>query len=151
VIPPGADYLALQVEWLVDALLPAPAEIVIPVASGLGSPPVAVAFTGANNQNVVPLTLAGTILVLPNQRFFLRGDANDDGTITLADPIALLSHLFQGVLIPCEDAGDANDDGMVDISDAVFVLQHLFTGGPPPELPWPVAGSDPTADTLGCS
>ena len=43
-----------------------------------------------------------------------------------------------------------NDDGSLDLSDAVNLLDFLFTGGGAPEAPFPLAGLDPTPDSLGC-
>jgi hypothetical protein len=35
-------------------------------------------------------------------------------------------------------------------SDAVFVISYLFLGEPPPQLPYPICGPDPTGDALLC-
>ncbi len=82
---------------------------------------------------------------------FRRGDANDDGSIDLGDPVAMLAILFSGAAAaPCSDATDANDDGLFDISDPVLALAYLFSGG---VLPGPGidCGVDPTdGDALGC-
>ncbi len=72
------------------------------------------------------------------------GDTNQDGSLNIADPIALLEFLFVDPQrkLPC--AGDVaspanrrvldgNRDGFVNIADAVFVLEYLFSGGPAPE------------------
>ena len=83
---------------------------------------------------------------------FVRGDANLDEDIDIADPIHTLAHLFQGGQdFSCADASDSNDDGEVDISDAVYLLVFLFQGGTPPPEPHPAAGPDPTADSMTCS
>ncbi len=88
---------------------------------------------------------------------FIRGDANDDGSIDIGDPIAILAALFQSAPNPCPDAQDTNDDGAGDISDPVFILGFLFAAGPAPPAPFgaPPAGCgpDPTPDPggdLGC-
>ncbi|MCA8961581.1 MAG: proprotein convertase P-domain-containing protein, partial [Planctomycetes bacterium] len=61
---------------------------------------------------------------------FRRGDVNDDGSVNIADAIALLTALFGGGFVPaCDDAADANDDGGVNIADAIAVLNALFSGG----------------------
>ncbi len=92
--------------------------------------------------------MTGTVLV---QKLFIRGDTNGDGTVNIADPIALLAHLFQAQPLPsCGDAADANDTGTLDIADAVIVLTYLFaelTSLPPP---FPFAGADRTVDVLLC-
>jgi len=84
---------------------------------------------------------------------FLRGDSNLDDTVNIADAIGTLNGLFvNGIpLSTCADAQDANDDGLVNIADAIFTLGFLFIMGPPPPPPFPIAGSDPTSDSLGCS
>ena len=82
---------------------------------------------------------------------FLRGDADSNGKVELTDAVRILGFLFQGKQEPsCMDAADANDNGKIDISDAIALLQYLFLGGPPPRLPYPARGIDPTADSLGC-
>lgn len=84
---------------------------------------------------------------------FLRGDANGDGDVDLADAVRVLEGLFSPIApnFECDDATDANDDGAVDISDAIRLLSFLFesTGV---ELPVPssACGLDPTADSLRC-
>jgi len=85
---------------------------------------------------------------------FIRGDANSDGGLDLADAVTVLSHLFLGGPAPdCQDAVDASDDGMVDLSDGVSLVASLFLGKGP--LPAPGvdgrAGFDPTADGLFCN
>lgn len=82
---------------------------------------------------------------------FLRGDANGDGTLNVADSVRTLGMLFGPLLLPCRDAADANDDGAVDISDAVFSLSRLFLGDAPPPPPFPECGPDPTRDALDCA
>ena len=84
---------------------------------------------------------------------FRRGDANADGSVDVADCVALLTVLFfDGPEIGCEDAADINDDGWIDLADVAFVLEYLF--GSRAALPQPGAdrcGPDPTdGDLLGC-
>lgn len=82
---------------------------------------------------------------------FRRGDANGDGTMNIADAIAVLGSLFGGEPFDCRDSSDGNDDGNNDIADAVFVLSALFSQGALPPGPGPLlCGIDPTADSLGC-
>ncbi|MCA9728528.1 MAG: hypothetical protein KC729_12645, partial [Candidatus Eisenbacteria bacterium] len=84
---------------------------------------------------------------------FRRGDANDDHLFDIADPVTILSALFGGGTLTCDQAGDANDDGALDIADAVFALSALFVAGSPlPPPPHPNCGPDPTpGGTLGCN
>jgi hypothetical protein len=83
---------------------------------------------------------------------FLRGDANDDGRVDIADAVATLSSLFLGqARAGCDDAADANDDGEVDLSDAAATLATLLLLADP--LPPPGTGAcglDPTEDPLDC-
>ncbi|MCA8962155.1 MAG: hypothetical protein KDC38_16630 [Planctomycetes bacterium] len=82
---------------------------------------------------------------------FVRGDANGDSTVNLADAVKILEVLFSGgTPIPCQDTQDANDDGGVDVSDPIYLLTYLFTSGPAPSAPFPTAGIDPTPDGLAC-
>jgi hypothetical protein len=63
----------------------------------------------------------------------LRGDANGDGLIDLADVIWILNYLFRGGAPPVSlKAGDADCNGSVDLGDAIYLLNYLFRGGPPP-------------------
>ena len=82
---------------------------------------------------------------------FIRGEVNLDGVIDISDPITILESLF-GTMgpLPCADAGDVNDDGLINLSDVIFGLGVIFVGDPLPTEPYPLAGPDPTADSLGC-
>jgi len=72
------------------------------------------------------------------------GDYNQDGSLNVADVIALLGYLFTpdgpplpcgGLLAPGRGALallDVNGDGGLDISDPVFMLRYLFATGPAP-------------------
>ena len=86
---------------------------------------------------------------------FLRGDGNGDGSINVADAIAILLGLFgQGSFpILCMDATDVNDDGTGDLADAVYLLSALFNSSAS-AIPEPSAscGVDPTdTDSLDCA
>jgi 6-phosphogluconolactonase (cycloisomerase 2 family) len=68
-----------------------------------------------------------------NAPWYIRGDANSDWTIDIADVVYLLNYLFLGG--PAPDplaAGDINCDGMIDAGDAAYLLDYLFVNGPPP-------------------
>ncbi|MFN0057890.1 MAG: hypothetical protein ACKVX7_05470 [Planctomycetota bacterium] len=68
--------------------------------------------------------------------YFIRGDANNDAVLNIADPVSILLALFPsggagtGPIPTCIDACDANDDGDLDIADPVAVLNYLFASGP---------------------
>jgi len=83
----------------------------------------------------------------------IRGDANGDAKVDLADAIFMLSCLFRGgACTSCDDASEVNDDGVVDLRDPVFALGFAFLGASPPPAPWPNCGEDPTPDRLrACS
>lgn len=81
---------------------------------------------------------------------FVRGEVNGDGKIDIADPIRILSYLFSGARIGCEDAADLNDDGRLDIADPIYELAYLFAQGRTPKPPFPDPGVDTTDDPLGC-
>jgi hypothetical protein len=77
--------------------------------------------------------------------YFLRGDANGDAQLDIADAITILSHLFAGRNAVCAAAFDANADGMLDIADPISLLTHLFAHGAPPSTPFPACGYGETA------
>ena len=82
---------------------------------------------------------------------FLRGDANLDGELNIADPVLVLRALFLGESTRgCDDAADMDDDGQVDLEDCILGLHFLFLDGPSPSEPFGECGSDPTADELVC-
>jgi FG-GAP-like repeat len=77
-------------------------------------------------------------------RQFVRGDASDDGRLTITDVVVILLALFGGRGVSCGQALDADDDSHINLADAVFLLQYLFLGGPPPPAPYPAPGIDAT-------
>ena len=85
--------------------------------------------------------------------WFIRGDANRDGALNIADAVAALDYLFggAGAILLCDDAADSNDDGALNIADPVALLAYLFTAPIPLPSPFGGAGGDPTADLLGCA
>ncbi len=90
------------------------------------------------------------VIALPGA--FLRGDPNRDGTVNLADGIAILQYLFSGGALACADAGDLDDGGAIDVADAVAVFAYLFQGGTSPSAPFPLAGGDsPSSDPYDCN
>ena len=85
---------------------------------------------------------------------FVRGDANADGGVSLADIVTITR--FQHLLL-CRDAGDANDDEVADLCDASFIARTLFLGDTEiPRRTRPRSGSDDCAAVersfsgLGC-
>jgi len=108
---------------------------------GLASLVVAVAMT----------LLGGSTSVDAQDRPFIRGDSNLDGSRDLSDGVLLLIFLFNSGATPgCEDAADMNDSGTLDISDASFLFNYLFLGGATIPAPRTECGEDPTDDALTC-
>ncbi len=64
---------------------------------------------------------------------FRRGDANNDGSVNIADAIYELNNLFGDGAVPsCLESADVNSDEAFNIADAIFLLNNLFGDGPPP-------------------
>jgi len=68
----------------------------------------------------------------PSGADFLPGDSNGDGSLNIADAIAVLQYLFNQLDIDCVAASDVNSDGTADISDPIYFLAYLFGQGAPP-------------------
>jgi hypothetical protein len=84
---------------------------------------------------------------------FVRGNANGDLKVDIADAIWMLNDLFLGgPTTTCKDAADANGDGSLSISDPIFLFDFQFLGGEPPPAPYPGCGTAPPEglDPLGC-
>lgn len=65
--------------------------------------------------------------------WYLCGDANGDGDVSVTDVTYLINYLFKGGDPPHPmQAGDTNCDGRVSVSDNVYLINYLFKGGPPP-------------------
>ena len=106
------------------------------ICDTLGLPPVEISLV-FNGQTIAPQTTSGTITVI-DLFPWIRGDANDDGLVNLADGVFLLNELFQGgAQGTCFAAKDANADEAVDAADAIFIFNALFLDGPPPSAPYP--------------
>jgi dockerin type I repeat protein len=83
---------------------------------------------------------------------FIRGDANADGRIDIADAIWIISELFRkGPLTACRSAGDVNDDGHLNLTDAAYLISFQFSRGFAPPAHFPGCGADTTDEgDLGC-
>lgn len=122
----------------------------------LGAPgvfSVMVTPEGMTSVSNYPTLVDGTITLSPGATMsqpFMRGDANVDATIDIADPVQLLGYLFQNSgPLPCADAADANNDQAIDIADGIFLLTRLFDNGPAPAMPFPDCGLAATGG-MGC-
>ena len=112
-----------------------------PLDDPLGEPPLppSVVVSGDSRSGPIENGVVRFVPVIP----FIRGDCNQDGTLTVGDAVCLLGYLFLDTpeRLPCGDGTrqdasniflvDNNDDGSVNISDAVRVLVHLYDDGPP--------------------
>lgn len=105
-------------------------------------------MTDCENSTIVPLVGEGVIEIVREE--FIRGDDDGDGEITISDPILNLCCQFADCECTCLDASDTDDDGEVTISDPIYSLAAQFAGGPPPPVPFPGCGDDPTEDGIGC-
>lgn len=116
--------------------------------SGLGSPPVEneLSSTGL----VVGLLFQNGLVQFVPRETFRRGDANDDGSVDIADALRVLAILFNSSPVVCPAASDANDSGATDIADAVTLLDFLFNGGANFPPPFPGCGDDTTGPAPSC-
>ncbi len=149
--PAGSDRLAARIVARTRPTAPVGAVAILELAGDVGSPSIRLIFTPAGSANeFTPATENGAINIAEGVRF-VRGDANDDGTVNITDALTILNVLFNAELdIRCGKAMDANDDGDVNVSDAVWVLNFLFASGRPILPPYPEPGIDPTPDALPC-
>lgn len=78
----------------------------------------------------------GGVLALPNQAVLSLiaqpdGDANGDGSVTVADVFFIINYLFVNGPPPVGPA-DVNGDGIVSAADIFYLINYLFGGGPAP-------------------
>lgn len=100
---------------------------------------------------VVMLTSESSMWAVVHDVPFLRGDANNDGSVDVFDDTVIFEWLnLGGEDRSCLAASDMNDDGAVDNSDVLCMLQWIFMGGVAPPAPFPACAVDPTPDNLGC-
>lgn len=63
----------------------------------------------------------------------LPGDANNDGTVNVGDPVFIINYVFKGGdKPPCLLEADANGDCVVNVGDAVYLINYVFKGGEAP-------------------
>ncbi len=91
-----------------------------------------------------------------NGPFFVRGDYDANGDLTMADALGLLAWIYHqpgGVAPACEDAADYDDNGEIVMADALSLLLFKYhqPGGVAPSPPYPDCGIDPPGDELGCN
>ena len=89
---------------------------------------------------------------------FIRGDANSDARVDIADGIWLINDLFySGPETRCQGAADSNDDDRVDLADAMYIFNWQLQPGrspgnlaPPPPAPFPNCGTDSDVSAEEC-
>ena len=81
---------------------------------------------------------------------FIRGDANTDGSLNVADPVQTLVVLFQAGPALCIASHDSNDDESINIGDIIYSLNYIFSSGQQPSAPFIFCGEDPTGGGLNC-
>jgi hypothetical protein len=99
-------------------------------------------ITATNLYYLAESEFSSTISATPHRP--IRGDANNDGVVNVADIVYLINYLFVHGPAPFFLAtADVNNDGTfgeprVDIVDVVYLINYLFINGPPPVyLNWP--------------
>jgi len=67
----------------------------------------------------------------------VRGNADGQGGINMADLIYLVVYLFDGGLAPpCYEEGNADGEGGINVADLIYLVDYLFFNGPvPPPCP----------------
>lgn len=63
----------------------------------------------------------------------VAGDANNDGSFSIADVTFGIATIFAGGQAPaCQDEADANGDNTFNIADVSYGIARIFSGGPAP-------------------
>ncbi|NMC43983.1 MAG: hypothetical protein GYA46_08685, partial [candidate division Zixibacteria bacterium] len=79
------------------------------------------------------LTAADTLISWIRVLSFMRGDANSDLKVDIADVTYIIDYVFrQGPSPLLPDAADANFDTDVNVTDALYLVNYIFKHGPPP-------------------
>ncbi len=148
-LPPRPEDCAVLFGLIPAAVVSAgPQAVTVLVPEGRIGP---VDVTVADSARGLRVTAPRAFEYLPSAGSFVRGDANGDGTLNIADVLHILDGLFGTGALDCLDAADVNDDGKLDVADPVYLLDFMFGRGPEPPAPFPDPGEDPTADSLGCA
>jgi hypothetical protein len=92
---------------------------------------------------LVPLEVRPFIAGGPEVAPFVRGDANNDGKVDIADVVWCINELVRnGRRTVCPRAADVNGDGLYDLSDPMYLVQWHYLQGPSPPHPFPDCGVD---------
>ncbi len=67
------------------------------------------------------------------ERPYVKGDADGNSIINVADAVFLIQYIFAGGPAPVPlEAGDADCNGFISVPDAVYLILYIFAGGPAP-------------------
>ncbi len=66
----------------------------------------------------------------------VRGDADNNGALSLADATLIINYIFNGGPPPRPQilTGDADGNGRISQADCVYLINYIFNGGPPPPI-----------------
>jgi len=150
-LDPGVEQTVGNLVYTVPINAPFGGTGPIRFTNGIGNPQIDNTFVVDGGTSVPPYTLDGSCTISQQPTFFfIRGDANYNLGVDIADAVFTLAYLFSNGADPeCPDSADSNDDGTINIGDAIFTLGFLFSSGPTIPYPFPAGGLDPTADSLG--
>ena len=59
---------------------------------------------------------------------FIRGDVNNDGTVSISDVAALIDYMIDNTTVINLDAADCNADQNVSIADVTALIDYLLSG-----------------------
>ncbi len=92
---------------------------------------------GYNDTGIVTITVGwGRLNAARAMAAITRGDADNNGTITISDAVYMITYIFAGGPLPKPTFlnGDADGNGINTISDAVYLITYIFGGGPEPPI-----------------
>ena len=86
-------------------------------------------------EDMVCGTTRGLSVFMVGLMDFLCGDTDASGSVTSADIINMVNHVFKGSdpPVPVPAAGDANSDHVLTSADIIYLVNFVFKGGPAPE------------------
>jgi hypothetical protein len=173
-IPAGLDQPIFTARYRIA--LGITGETDVEITGDLGAPkvPVLLDRKGVSQPPVgtpAPVTKA-TVTITAGPAPFLRGDANQSGSLDVTDGIIIINYLFGGGSLPAGEAtrtsclvamnvdgstvdgvADVEDGPDIDLTDAIVLLQYVFQRGPAPAAPFPDCGAPvaPVAPEADCS
>ncbi len=150
-IQPGVDQRVVDITVSVAGLVPVGTIIPIEFEDDAAAAPAKYNLGSVAGEVVLPILTNGSVTANCMQEEFLRGDANEDGAVSISDAVYMVQYLFlSGPASDCERTGDANGDGFLNVADAVYLLNAYFSGGAAIPAPYPDCDLDPFASALEC-